>query len=101
MNAGAVAIDAEAAYRGSKASPLAIIEAFYPGPRGGEALAQGLFGAHNRWGRLPYTIYPKSFMDAAQMTEHDLRAAPGRTYRYYPNPVFAFGHGLSLTTWTL
>lgn len=35
------------------------------------------------------------------MTEHDLRVAPGRTYRYYPKPTFAFGHGLSLTTWNL
>jgi len=98
MNAGAVAIDEEASHKGS--APLAIVEAFYPGPRGGEALAQGLFGLHNRWGRLPYTIYPKSFEKAA-MSEHDLRVSPGRTYRYFPNPTYGFGHGLSLTTWSL
>merc|ERR1712087_60863 len=35
------------------------------------------------------------------MTEHDLRVAPGRTYRYNQNPTYSFGHGLSLTTWNL
>jgi len=56
MNAGAVAFDAEAAHVGP--APLAIIEAFYPGPSGGVALAQGIFGLHNRWGRLPYVAGP-------------------------------------------
>lgn len=99
MHAGAVAIDDEASYQGK--APMAIVEAFYPGTRGGEALAQGLFGLHNRWGRMPYTIYPKKFESEALMTEHDIRLAPGRTYRYYPTPTFAFGHGLTLTTWSL
>ena len=58
-----MAFDAEAAYKGS--APLAIIEAFYPGPRGGEALAQGLFGDMNAWGRLPYTIYPSRYFRSA------------------------------------
>jgi hypothetical protein len=48
-----------------------------------------------------YTIYPKSFAEATPMSEHDLRVAPGRTYRYYREPLFAFGTGLSLTNWTL
>ena len=78
MNGGALAIDAKASYSGS--APLAIIEAFYPGPRGGEALAQGLFGEMNRWGRMPYTIYPKTFVDETPMDEHDLRVPPGRIY---------------------
>merc|ERR1712070_1220414 len=93
------AFDDEAKHNGTAA--VAIVEAFYPGPRGGEALAQGLFGLHNRWGRMPYTIYPKSFEEEASMLQHDLREKPGRTYRYYPNPTFPFGHGLSLTTWSL
>ena len=103
MNAGAVAIDAEAAHRGD--APLAIIEAFYPvrsdvysscvastahamptydnvliavgqGLRGGQALAEGLFGEHNAWGRLPYTIYPNKFTDETPMSMHDLRVSP-------------------------
>jgi len=99
LNAGAVAIDAEAAHRGS--APLAIVEAFYPGLRGGQALAEGLFGEHNAWGRLPYTIYPNKFTEETPMSMHDLRVSPGRTYRYYREPLFAFGTGLSLTNWTL
>mgnify|MGYP002630977892 CR=1 FL=1 len=47
MNAGAVAFDAEDAHVSSAAAPLAIIEAFYPGVRGGEALAEGIFGGMN------------------------------------------------------
>ena len=35
------------------------------------------------------------------MSMHDLRHPPGRTYRYYRNPLFAFGTGLSLTDWSL
>jgi len=101
INAGAVAIDSilseESARNGAQKAPFAIIEAFYPGPRGGEALAQGIYGLHNRWGRMPYTIYPESFQEEASMLEHDLRVTPGRSYRYYRNPTFAFGHGLSLT----
>jgi len=97
MNAGAVAMDTFLPK--DHPAPLAIIEAFYPGPRGGEALAQGIFGLHNRWGRMPYTIYPANFTAEADMLEHDLRIAPGRTYRYNRNPTFSFGQGLSLTSW--
>eukprot|EP00038_Savillea_parva_P000253 m.95117 g.95117 ORF g.95117 m.95117 type:complete len:954 (-) comp10088_c0_seq1:7-2868(-) len=99
INGGAVAFEAEAKFQGP--APVAIIEAFYPGLRGGEAIAQGIFGLHNKFGRLPYTIYPASFVNEADMSMHDLRHPPGRTYRYYRNPLFAFGTGLSLTDWSL
>jgi hypothetical protein len=33
------------------------------------------------------------------MSMHDLRVAPGRTYRYYETPLFEFGSGLTLTDW--
>lgn len=94
INGGAVSIDAEAQYNGTN---LAIIEAFYPEPRGGEALANGIFGKHKKWGRLPYTIYPKSFANKSKMSMHDLRYPPDRTYRYYRSPLYPFGYGLSLT----
>ena len=99
MNAGAVAIDAEAAHDGP--APLGIIEAFYPGIFGGQALAEGLFGEMNQWGRLPYTIYPNKFTSETPMSMHDLRVTPGRTYRYYREPLFAFGTGLTLTKWEM
>ena len=89
LNAGAVSIDAMADYAGP--APLAIIEAMYPGQRGGQALAEGIFGDMNAWGRLPFTIYPSSFAEATPMSEHDLRVTPGRTYRYYRDPLYAFG----------
>ena len=101
LNGGAVAIDALAKHRanGAGGAPLAIIEAMYPGQLGAQALAEGIFGEMNAWGRLPYTIYPSSFSAETPMAEHDLRVAPGRTYRYYRDPLFAFGTGLSLTKW--
>ena len=52
-------------------------------------------------GRMPYTLYPNKFTQQAEMSEHDLRVSPGRTYRYYREPLFSFGAGLTLTNWTL
>ena len=105
MNGGAVAMDGllelvDAAQQ-QQYFPVALIEAFYPGPKGGTAMAQGMFGRHNRWGRLPYTIYPASFTAEAEMSMHDLRVAPGRTYRYYRGATYEFGQGLSLSQWKL
>ena len=40
-----------------------------PGQRGAQALAEGIFGEMNAWGRLPFTIYPESFAKDAPMTE--------------------------------
>ena len=45
------------------------------------------------------TIYPSKFTDETPMSMHDLRVSPGRTYRYYREPLFAFGTGLTLTEW--
>jgi len=58
-------------------------------------------GHMNAFGRMPYTLYPNKFTEQAEMAEHDLRVVPGRTYRYYREPLYAFGAGLSLTTWSL
>jgi hypothetical protein len=101
LNGGALALDALLQEVDAAGARVAIVEAFYPGPRGGEAIAQGLFGLHNRWGRLPYTVYPASFTSEADMSMHDLRVPPGRTYRYYRSPTYSFGHGLSLSSWEL
>jgi len=100
MNAGALALDQLHDFETNRENPLALIEAFYPGPYGAQALAGGIFGKHNRWGRLPYTIYPGSWADQASMLEHDLSVPPGRTYQYVDKaPLYPFGHGLSLTQW--
>jgi beta-glucosidase len=73
----------------------AIIEAWYPGQAGGDALADVLFGDVNPGGRLPVTFY-KSVNDLPPFTDYSMR---GRTYRYFSGePLFPFGFGLSYTT---
>jgi beta-glucosidase len=77
----------------------AVVEAFYPGALGGEALAQTLFGLSSPAGRLPFTIV-KSLDDLpADYSSMGMADAPGRTHRYFSGePGFAFGFGLSYTT---
>ncbi len=73
----------------------AIVEAWYPGQAGGDALADVLFGDYNPGGRLPVTFY-QSVDDLPPFEDYDME---GRTYRYFRGePLFAFGHGLSYTT---
>jgi beta-glucosidase len=75
----------------------AILEAWYPGQRG-DAVADVLFGDYNPAGRLPITFY-KTEADLPDITNYDMHAAKGRTYRYFKGePLFAFGYGLSYTT---
>ncbi len=73
----------------------AILQAWYPGEAGGTALADVLFGDHNPSGRLPVTVY-KSIADLPPFGDY---AMANRTYRYFRGePLYAFGHGLSYTT---
>ncbi|HEX5048008.1 MAG TPA: glycoside hydrolase family 3 C-terminal domain-containing protein, partial [Gammaproteobacteria bacterium] len=72
----------------------AIVMAWYPGERGGDAVADVLFGAANPAGRLPVTFYKAS----ERLPAFDDYSMKGRTYRYFEGePLFAFGHGLSYT----
>ena len=73
----------------------AILEAWYPGQAGGIALAEVLFGDYNPAGRLPVTFYKS----VEQLPPFDDYAMTNRTYRYFTGePLYAFGHGLSYTT---
>jgi len=73
----------------------AIVEAWYPGEEGGTAIAEVLFGDYNPGGRLPVSFY-RSVEDLPPFEDYDLE---GHSYRYFRGePVFAFGHGLSYTT---
>jgi beta-glucosidase len=72
----------------------AILLAWYPGQRGGTAVADVLFGDANPGGRVPVTFYSES----EKLPAFDDYAMRGRTYRYFEGkPLYAFGHGLSYT----
>ncbi|HPR33971.1 MAG TPA: glycoside hydrolase family 3 C-terminal domain-containing protein, partial [Prolixibacteraceae bacterium] len=76
----------------------AILMGWYPGQRGGDALADVLFGRYNPAGRLPVTFY-SSTQELPDFRDYNMRAGKGFTYRYYQGePLFPFGHGLSYTT---
>merc|ERR1711957_326348 len=77
-----------------------IVDAFYGGERGGDALAAVLFGKYNPSGKLPVTMYPPEYMDQIPLTQMSVSAPPGRTHLYYTGkPDFAFGTGLSYSQW--
>jgi beta-glucosidase len=72
----------------------AILVAWYPGQRGGDAVADVLFGGTNPAGRLPVTFYKAS----EKLPPFDDYTMRGRTYRYFEGePLFPFGYGLSYT----
>lgn len=75
-----------------------ILAAWYPGQRGGDAVAEVLFGDVNPAGRLPVTFYA-STEELGDFDNYHMRAGKGQTYRYYSGePAYPFGHGLSFTT---
>jgi len=75
----------------------AILEAWYPGEEGGNAVAQTLSGKNNPSGRLPVTFYT----GVDQLPPFDDYAMKGRTYRYFEGtPLYPFGYGLSYTTFS-
>jgi beta-glucosidase len=75
----------------------AILEAWYPGQSGGEAIADTLSGKNNPAGRLPVTFYT----GIDQLPPFDDYRMAGRTYRYFKGkPLFAFGDGLSYTAFS-
>src|SRR5690606_32429955 len=73
----------------------AILVAWYPGQRGGSAVADVLFGAVSPAGRLPVTFYEAD----EKLPPFDDYSMRGRTYRYFEGkPLYPFGHGLSYTS---
>ena len=81
----------------------AVVMAWYPGMRGGQALGQLLFGQASFSGKLPFTW-------GRQLSDYpDFKQPEGNTafdyyvgYRYFDHanlsPLFPFGHGQSYTT---
>lgn len=103
----------------------AVVEAWYPGARGGEAIAAILFGDVNPSGRLPVTFpastdqLPRPKLPGSDTVEPDFlgKGKPGQTlridydvegadvgYRWFAKrqatPLFPFGFGLSYTTFS-
>jgi beta-glucosidase len=93
----------------------AVLEAWYPGTSGGEAIARVLFGAVNPSGHLPATFpvseqqLPRPKLDGDPKrpeqrftVEYKEGAAVG--YKWFDQkgmtPLFPFGHGLSYTTFS-
>jgi beta-glucosidase len=75
-------------------SGSAIALPWYPGEKGGQAVAEVLFGKVNPSGHLPITFY-RATTDLPAFTNYSMA---NRTYRYFSGkPLYAFGHGLSYT----
>ena len=83
-------IDLQAA--GDKAN--AVLLPWYPGARGGRAVAEILLGKASPSGKLPVTFYHNHQLE--QMPAFTDYAMAGRTYRYVENePLYPFGYGLT------
>ncbi len=79
-------------FEGLNFHPAAVLEAWYPGVAGGEAIARTLAGLNNPAGRLPVTFY-RTVSDLPAFTDYSFK---NRTYRYYTGqPEWGFGYGLS------
>ena len=72
----------------------AVLLGWYPGARGGRAVAELLLGKKSPSGKLPVTFYRNSQLD--EMPAFTDYAMQGRTYRYFPGePLYPFGYGLT------
>ena len=70
----------------------AVLQAWYPGARGGRVIADILFGAISPSGKLPVTFY----RDTEELPAFEDYSMTGRTYRYLTGePLYPFGYGLT------
>ncbi len=77
---------------GAEEDAAAVLQAWYPGEEGGNAIARTLAGDNNPSGRLPVTFYKS----VDQLPPFDDYSMAGRTYRFFSGkPLYGFGYGLS------
>ncbi len=70
----------------------AVLQAWYPGARGGRVIADILFGGISPSGKLPVTFY----RDTEELPDFEDYSMKGRTYRYFTGtPLYPFGYGLT------
>ncbi len=70
----------------------AILQAWYPGARGGKDVADIIFGNVSPSGKLPLTFYESSD-DLPDIKDYSMK---NRTYRYFEGtPLYPFGFGLT------
>lgn len=72
----------------------AVLDVWYPGARGGKAVADILFGEVSPSGKLPVTFYRNDALeDIGPFTDYSMK---NKTYRYYSGkPLYPFGFGLT------
>ena len=78
----------------------AIVEAWYPGEQGAQAITELLFGEIRPAGKLPIT-FPRS---VGQLPLYYSHKPSGRGYGYVDNdgsPLYPFGYGLSYTSFSI
>ena len=85
----------------------AILEAWFAGTQGGNAIADALFGDANPGGKLPVT-FPRAAGQEPFYYNHTSTGRPPSNEKYTSKyldvpvaPLFPFGHGLSYTTFRL
>jgi beta-glucosidase len=90
------------------ANAPALLEAWYPGTEGGDAVADVLFGKVDPGGKLPMTFpvnvgqIPISYNELPTGRPYDPNNKYTSRYLDAPNaPLYPFGYGLSYTTFSL
>jgi beta-glucosidase len=79
----------------------AILDIWYPGTKGGAAVADVLFGTVSPGGKLPFT-WPRAVGHVPMVYAHTISHDPENQGKRYwdeaSTPLFPFGHGLSYAT---
>ena len=106
LHGGALCLDAP-----TLAAMDALLDGWYPGMRGGAALADALIGTFSPSGRSPVSWYASDAAlpaDRGEMSPYPNAStgSPGLTYRFYDEAVgapriFTFSEGLSYTTFAV
>lgn len=81
----------------------AVLDAAYPGFLGGGVIASTLLGQNDHLGgKLAQTMYTNDYCSQESFLDMELDTGVGRGYRFFTGkPLLPFGHGLSLTSFSL